>query len=111
MSPLTLRRAYMPRPNGGKPTPPHPTAAQATAANQAQPPPPHLRPKSQTENHTTQHRLTKLTRFNPGHDWETEVQVAAAFKRPPRLFKEDKPFYPWLPKLEPLVNFHLNYKF
>ncbi len=43
MSPLTLRRAYMPRPNGGKPTPPHPATAPAAAANQAQPPAPHLK--------------------------------------------------------------------
>ncbi len=111
MSPLTLRRAYMPRPNGGKPTPPHPAAAPATAANQVQPPPAHLRPKSQTENSTTQHRLIKLTRFKPGFEWETEMELAQAFSRPPRLFKEDTCFYPWLPKPEPIVNFHLNYKF
>ncbi len=58
-----------------------------------------------TENVTTPDRSTriKLTRFKPGHEWETELQVAQAFRRPPRLFKEDKPFYPWLPKPEPIV--------
>jgi len=42
---------------------------------------------------------------------ETEKELAQAFKRPPRMFKEDTPFYPWLPKPMPLVNFHLNFKF
>ncbi len=39
-----------------------------------------------------------------------ENQLAQAFSRPPRLFKEDTPFYPWLPPT-PRVNFALNFKF
>lgn len=39
----------------------------------------------------------------------TEEELAQAFKRPVRKFKEDKPFYPWLPP-QPIVNFHLNFK-
>jgi len=52
-----------------------------------------------------------MTPFKKGFEMETEQQVAHAFSRPPRMFKEDPPFYPWLPKFTPLVNFHLNYKF
>jgi len=51
-----------------------------------------------------------MTLFKPGFDQQTEIELAAAFKRPVRKFKEDTPFYPWLPT-EPRVNFHLNYKF
>lgn len=105
MSPLTLRRAYMPRPNGRKPTPPHPAAIQAAAANQAQPPAPHLRPETKTENYTAQHWTPKLTRFNPGHDWETEVQVAAAFKRPLDCLKKINLFTHGYPNLNPLLTF------
>ncbi len=51
-----------------------------------------------------------LTRFKPGFERDTEDQLAQAFKRPSRLFKEDTPFYPWLPQPVPLVNFHLKFK-
>ncbi len=50
-----------------------------------------------------------MTPFKEGFEKETELQLAIAFKRPPRYFKEDTPFYPWLPP-EPRVNFNLNYK-
>lgn len=52
-----------------------------------------------------------MTPFKAGFEIETEHQLAYAFSRPPRMFKEDTPFYPWLPKYTPLVNFHLNYHF
>lgn len=52
-----------------------------------------------------------MTLFAPGFEQETEQELAAAFKRPVRKFKEDSPFYPWLPNPVPRVNFHLNYKF
>jgi len=48
--------------------------------------------------------------FKPGFEQETEEQLAQAFKRPVRKFKDDPPFYPWLP-IEPRVNFALNFKF
>ena len=51
-----------------------------------------------------------MTPFKKGFEMDTEKQLAQAFSRPPRMFKEDPPFYPWLPRLTPLVNFHLNYK-
>lgn len=50
-----------------------------------------------------------MTLFKPGFEQETEEQLAQAFKRPVRKFKEDTPFYPWLPPT-PLVQFNLNYK-
>jgi len=50
-----------------------------------------------------------MTRFKPGFEEETEKQLAQAFSRPPRTFKEDPPFYPWLP-ICPIVHFNLNYK-
>jgi len=52
-----------------------------------------------------------MTPFKKGFEMDTEKELAQAFKRPPRLFKEDTPFYPWLPRPTPLVNFHLNFKF
>jgi len=50
-----------------------------------------------------------MTEFKPGFERETEEQLAQAFKRPVRKFKEDPPFYPWLP-ITPIVYFNLNYK-
>ncbi len=50
-----------------------------------------------------------MTEFKPGFEQETEYQLAQAFKRPIRKFKEDSPFYPWLPPA-PLVQFNLNFK-
>ncbi len=98
-------------PRNPRPPAAHQPAATATARHQAQ----HLQtpPRSQTatEPTTTSHRTPKLTRFKKGFEWDTEIQLAQAFNRPPRLFKEDTPFYPWLPRPEPLVNFHLNFKF
>lgn len=50
-----------------------------------------------------------MTLFKPGFEQQTEEELAKAFKRPVRKFKEDPPFYPWLPPT-PLVQFNLNYK-
>nr|UHS18406.1 MAG: hypothetical protein [Gammatorquevirus sp.] len=102
-----MRRKYMPR---ARPPQAHPAPATAAEAAQERPHRHHLRPEKQTENSTTSNR-PKLTPFKPGFETETEQQLAQAFKRPPRLFKEDTPFYPWLPRPVPLVNFHLNFKF
>nr|UYL88389.1 ORF3 [Torque teno midi virus] len=109
MSPGTLRRKYLPRIT--RPPAPHPTTAPATAAAQVKHPGAPQRPQTAAEIPKSANRKPTLTRFKPGFEWETEKQVAQAFNRPPRLFKEDKPFYPWLPKPEPIVNFHLNFKF
>ena len=112
MSPLTLRRRYMPRTGkGARPPQAHPQAAAAAAETQVQ----HVQapPRSQrkTENTATSHRTTriKLTPFKKGFEMETEHEVAKAFCRPPRHFKEDPPFYPWLPCV-PKVQFKLNFK-
>lgn len=51
-----------------------------------------------------------MRRFKPGFEWDTEKELSIAFKRPMRHFKDDTPFYPWLPP-EPTVNFHLNFNF
>lgn len=50
-----------------------------------------------------------MTPFKPGFERDTENELAHAFKRPPRYFKEDAPFYPWLPCV-PKVQFKLNFK-
>jgi len=50
-----------------------------------------------------------MTEFKPGFERDTEEEIARAFRRPPRKFKEDPPFYPWLP-LTPKVCFNLNFK-
>ncbi len=104
----------MPRNGGGlRHQAAHPQAAAAAAAPQAKPPNSPKRYQSQTEINTTTNRSPriKLTPFKPGFETQTEWELALAFKRPPRLFQEDSPFYPWLPRPVPLVNFHLNFKF
>ncbi len=111
LSPLTLRRKYMPRPTGiARPLPAPPAAAAATAVSQIPPTPTNSPTKKETKNVTTTNRSVKLTLFKPGFEQETEEQLAQAFKRPVRKFKEDLPFYPWLPPITPLVNFKLNFK-
>ncbi|BAF49428.1 hypothetical protein TTmidiV2_gp1 [Torque teno midi virus 2] len=112
MSPNTLRRKYLPRnATGRKPTAAHPPATAAPAGHQVQHPKINITNERTTKHVETTHRTIKLTRFKDGFERETENQLANAFSRPPRMFKEDPPFYPWLPKPEPLVNFHLNFKF
>ncbi len=106
MSPLALRRRYMPRLR--RPQAAHPPPAAAATEAQAQH---HQTPnglETPTENSTTSNR-NRLTCFKPGFEQETEQQLAQAFKRPIRKFKEDPPFYPWLPTV-PIVNFHLRFK-
>ncbi len=57
LSPLTLRRAYLPRPSTNS-TRPHQAAAAAAAAPQAQPPKTYFRFETQTTNDTITDRLT-----------------------------------------------------
>ncbi len=85
-------------------------AAAAAAAAQAQPPNTDQRPEKKTETFTTANRCDGMNTFKPGFEQETEWELSLAFKRPPRKFKHDPPFYPWLPP-EPRVNFQLNYQF
>ncbi len=77
---------------------------------QTPPPHNHHRPKEETKATTITHRSVRLTPFKDGFEKETEIQLASIFKRPVRYFKEDPPFYPWLPP-EPYVNFNLNFKY
>ncbi len=113
MSPLTLRKFFL-RKRGRRKNlpPPHPAAAAAAKAAQATAPHTHQGPERKTECFATSNRrdLVVLTRFKKGFEEETEKEVAAAFHRPPRTYKEDTPFYPWLPPA-PKVNFKLNFKF
>ncbi len=113
MSPLTLRKFFL-RKRGGEKNlpPPHPAAAAAAKAAQATAPHTHQGPERKTECFATSNRsnLVVLTRFKKGFEEDTEKEVAAAFHRPPRTYKEDTPFYPWLPPA-PKVNFKLNFKF
>lgn len=51
----------------------------------------------------------KNRRFNK-HEWQHELDVARAFKRPLRTYKDDPPFYPYCVP-EPKVNFDLYHKF
>ncbi len=108
MSPLTLRRAYLPRRDRGPPAL-HPAAA--TAAVQAQKKPlqtPHS-PEKITENKPATDRTFRVRPFKPGFEQDTERELAIAFCRPPRKYANDPPFYPWLP-WTPLVHFNLNYR-
>ncbi|AXQ65651.1 MAG: hypothetical protein [Anelloviridae sp.] len=82
MSPLTLRKRYLPRRRDGpQPHPAHPAAKAAAAAPQAQPPNTDKRHKNTTETFTTSNRCTTitLTRFKPGFEQETEREIATIF--------------------------------
>nr|UHS18322.1 MAG: hypothetical protein [Gammatorquevirus sp.] len=105
-----MPRRNIPRRDTTTPPAAHLQPAAATAAAQAKPPHPPSRCKETPKNDRTPNRSTRLTEFKPGFEQETEEQLARAFKRPIRKFKEDDPFYPWLP-ITPRVNFHLNFKF
>ncbi len=110
MSPLTLRRHFLPRATRNtRPLQAHPAAAQAAAPAQAQLTHLNIRFESETKESSTSIRISSLTRFKPGFEEQTEKELAAAFHRPPRTYKEDPPFYPWLPPT-PKVQFNLNYK-
>nr|UHS18398.1 MAG: hypothetical protein [Gammatorquevirus sp.] len=110
MSPLTLRRQYLPRTERRpKPLPAHQKPALPAAAAQAQLTNLDLRFKSKTKEFTSSIRLSSLTRFQPGFEADTERELAIAFHRPPRTYKEDTPFYPWLPPA-PKICFQLNFK-
>nr|UHS18305.1 MAG: hypothetical protein [Gammatorquevirus sp.] len=109
MSPLTLRKRYLPR-RDRRPQAAHLPAVSQAATAQEQPLQAPQKPKENPSTPSNANRHA-LTRFKKGFEWDTELELASAFNRPPRLFKEDSPFYPWLPKPTPIVNFHLNYKF
>lgn len=52
----------------------------------------------------------KNRRFTPWEQQE-ENELALIFKRPPRYFIKDKPFYPYvIPNNSEMVNFDLNFK-
>ena len=100
----------MPRlPRRDRPPQAHPATAAQAAENQAPAPQAHHRLEIKAESSTTSNRSPRMTPFKPGFERETEDQLADAFKRPPRYFKEDPPFYPWLP-WAPKVQFKLNFK-
>nr|UHS18456.1 MAG: hypothetical protein [Gammatorquevirus sp.] len=103
-----MRRRYLPRRRRGSPQA-HQAAAQKAAAAQAAAPQAPSRNEQKTNYATTSNRNLRLTRFKPGFEEDTEKQLAKIFKRPPRTYKEDPPFYPWLP-ITPKVIFALNFK-
>ena len=109
MSPLTLRRTYLPRRNPGHQAA-HPAAAAAAALPQKKHPHTPHSPEKITETTKSTNRNNRLTRFKPGFEEDTELELARIFKRPPRTYKEDPPFYPWLP-ITPKVCFNLNFKY
>nr|UHS18409.1 MAG: hypothetical protein [Gammatorquevirus sp.] len=112
MSPESLRRKYLPRNTRAANTQAaHHRAAAVSVQPQVQPPKSIVRNESQTKTTTTTNGTIQLTKFKPGFEQQTEWELSCAFLRPPRTYKEDTPFYPWLPNPVPRVNFHLNYKF
>nr|UHS18229.1 MAG: hypothetical protein [Gammatorquevirus sp.] len=98
MSPNTLQKKYLARARRPNTPAAHPPAAAAPGADQVQ----HRQApdglEGKTNSSSISHRTVKLTLFKPGFEQETEYQLAQAFKRPVRKYKEDSPFYPWLPR-------------
>nr|UHS18347.1 MAG: hypothetical protein [Gammatorquevirus sp.] len=107
MSPLALRRKYMPRP-ASKPPAAHPAPTAAARKTQAQHHSPPHRPQEKAKIDATPNRF-RVEPFKDGFEKETEKELAIAFCRPPRMYKNDPPFYPWLP-ICPKVQFNLNFK-
>ncbi|BAF76106.1 hypothetical protein [Torque teno midi virus 10] len=109
LHPLTMPNRNIGRGRPQQPPAAHPQAKAQAAAAQAQ----HLssinRPQNQAKLFEATNRQFTVEPFKPGFEIETEQQLAIAFCRPPRTYKNDPPFYPWLPPT-PLVNFNLNYK-
>lgn len=113
MSPLTLQKNYMPKKkNTTRPPQAHQPTTAAAATAQTQPPNTNQKLKSKTKKPTTTNKNIKitLTKFKNGFKKNTKNKITQTFNRPPKLFKKNTPFYPWLPKLTPLINFHLNFK-
>ncbi len=75
MSPLSLRRKYMPRTERRQPPAPHPAAAAAAKAAQATAPQANSTSTDQTSSYTITHRNIRLTLFKPGFEQETEEQL------------------------------------
>ena len=94
--------------NTREPTAAHPATAAAAAPPQKKPPATPHSPKATAKIFESSNRSFRLTRFQPGFEAETEAELSRIFQRPPRTYKEDLPFYPWLP-LTPKVNFTLIY--
>ena len=107
MPPVTPRRRFIARANRQLPAT-HPATAPAPAKAQAKHHPTPHEPEEKTKTSSNANRI-RLTRFKPGFEEDTEKELARIFCRPPRTYKEDPPFYPWVP-ITPIVNFHLNYK-
>nr|UHS18342.1 MAG: hypothetical protein [Gammatorquevirus sp.] len=107
MSPLALRRKYLPR-NTTQPPAAHRAAAPAAKTPQAEPHPAPHSPEKTAKIFESTNRSPRVKRFKPGFETQTELELAIAFKRPPRTYATDTPFYPWLP-ITPKVQFNLNY--
>ena len=109
LSPGALQRKFLPRGGNRRPLPAHQATKAAAAAAQAQPPHSPERFKIKAERSSTASGSIKLERFKPGFEYDTERELSIVFCRPQRTYKQDPPYYPWLPP-EPYVNFHLNFK-
>nr|UHS18412.1 MAG: hypothetical protein [Gammatorquevirus sp.] len=110
MSPSALRKKFLPRRRDTKSPAAHQAAAPQAARAQVQHHQAPSRDERKTKHATTTNRDVGMRRFKPGFELDTEKELSIAFKRPMRTFKDDTPFYPWLPP-EPTVNFHLNFHF
>ncbi len=108
MSPLALRRKYLPR-NPRNNTAAHQPAAAAAAPAQKKPPQALQPPETWPAMFAAPTRHPRIRKFKPGFETDTEREMAIAFCRPPRTYFTDLPFYPWLP-VTPVVQFNLNYK-
>lgn len=55
-------------------------------------------------------KTTKKHRRLTPKEFADELEDAKIWKRPPRTYTGDPPYYPWCVP-EPIVNFALNFKF
>nr|BAF76126.1 hypothetical protein [Torque teno midi virus] len=108
LPPLAMPRQHITRRNTDRPPAAHPPAESQAAAAQAQHPDATNRIEKEARLFETTNRQFRVEPFKDGFEKETERELAIIFHRPPRYYKNDPPFYPWLPPT-PLVNFNLNY--
>ncbi len=96
-------------PRNPKPPAVHQGAAAAAAAPQKKHPQAINLFEEGPITHANANRFNGVRPFKPGFEQQTEKELAIAFCRPPRTYKDDRPFYPWLP-ITPKVIFDINFK-
>ncbi len=88
LPPLAMPRKLITRRENNRLPAAHPQAENQAAATQAQHPNTINRVEKEARLFETPNRPFRVEPFKPGFELETELQLAAAFRRPPRTYKK-----------------------